>query len=182
MKLKRMGIVALFIVIFALLIKSAIYNFVYPYKYGSIVNKYAKEYTLDPLLVLAVIKAESNFNTSAQSHKDAHGLMQITDFTAKWAAEKMNIEDYNKEMLKNPDFNIRMGCWYLDNLKKEFGDMDLVLAAYNGGRGHVNKWLRDNRYSMDGKNLHNIPFKETDKYVKKVNINYNIYKFLYGEK
>ena len=73
-----------------------------------------------------------------------------------------------------------MGCWYLSDLKKEFnGNMDLVLAAYNGGRGNVEKWLKDSNTSPDGQNLKNIPFKETDKYVKKVNTNYNIYKYLY---
>lgn len=44
-----------------------------------------------------------------------------------------------------------MGCWYLNNLKEEFdGNMDLVLAAYNGGRGNVQKWLKDSEHSKDG--------------------------------
>lgn len=182
MKLKKLAIVLIFIIVIILGARKVIYNFIYPYKYDEIVEKYSKEYNLDPLFVLSVIKAESNFDSDARSHKDAQGLMQITDHTAKWAAEKMQIEDYNKEMLNNPDFNIRMGCWYLDNLREEFGDWNLVLAAYNGGRGNVNKWLQDNEYSKNGKDLHYIPFKETDKYVKKVNTNYEIYKFLYGDK
>lgn len=182
MKLKKLIVTLVFIVIIIFGSIKVLYGYMYPYKYGDIVNKYSKEYNLDPLFVLSVIKAESNFNSNAASHKDAQGLMQITDPTAKWAAEQMGITDYNKDMLKNPEFNVRMGCWYLDNLKKEFGDKDLVLAAYNGGRGKVNQWLKDNQYSKNGKDLHYIPFKETDKYVKKVNTNYKIYKFLYRNK
>ena len=60
--------------------------------------------------------------------------------------------------------------------------MDLVLAAYNAGRGNVQKWLKDNRYSSDGETLSYIPFAETDKYVKKVKVNFDVYRFLYCRK
>ncbi|EPS47163.1 transglycosylase SLT domain-containing protein [Clostridium botulinum CFSAN002367] len=106
--------------------------------------------------------------------------MQITPETGEWVAEKMGMKDFNIDDLKDPETNIKMGCWYLNNLKEEFdGNMDLVLAAYNGGRGNVQKWLKDSEHSKDGESLHYIPFKETDKYVKKVKAIYNIYRFLY---
>ena len=73
-----------------------------------------------------------------------------------------------------------MGCWYLDNLRDEFNNMDLVIAAYNAGRGNVNEWLKNIDYSSDGKTLNYIPFPETRAYVDKVNSYYNIYKFLYA--
>ena len=75
-----------------------------------------------------------------------------------------------------------IGCWYLNRLYKEFGNTDLVIAAYNGGSGNVSKWLADEKYSQDGKKLHIIPFDETDKYVKKVNRNYEQYNKIYGKK
>lgn len=152
----------------------------FPLKYSDNIIKYSQEYNLDPFLVAAVIKTESNFDEGAKSNKNAYGLMQITSDTAEWAAEKMNVNNFKTEMLYNPDFNIRMGCWYLNNLKEEFNNnTELVLAAYNGGRGNVQKWLKSAEHSSDGKNLHYIPFKETDKYIKKVKVNYNIYKYLY---
>jgi soluble lytic murein transglycosylase len=84
-------------------------------------------------------------------------------------------------MLNDPEFNIRIGCWYLNNLNTEFKyNTEVVLAAYNGGRGNVQKWLKSSEHSSDGKTLKYIPFKETDKYVKKVRVNYRIYKYLYG--
>ncbi|MBU5485558.1 lytic transglycosylase domain-containing protein [Clostridium sp. MSJ-11] len=154
----------------------------YPLKYSDIVYKYSREYDIDPYLVFSVIKAESNFNPDAVSHKSAYGLMQVTSTTGEWIAEQMKIEDFTLNKLFDPEYNIPMGCWYIDNLRKEFGDnMDVVLAAYNAGRGNVQKWLNDTEHSKDGKNLHYIPFKETDKYVKKVKVNYKIYKFLYDK-
>lgn len=154
----------------------------FPLKYYNYIVKYSQTYALDPYLVSAVIKTESNFKEEARSHKNAYGLMQITPDTAEWAAEKMNIKDFNVSMLNDPEFNIKMGCWYLNNLREEFdGNIDVALAAYNGGRGNVQKWLKSSDHSADGKNLHYIPFKETDKYVKKVKVNYNIYKYLYDK-
>jgi soluble lytic murein transglycosylase len=56
---------------------------------------------------------------------------------------------------------------------------DLVLAAYNGGIGNVQKWLKNSQYSSSGKALDKIPFKETENYVKRVNNYWKIYKNLY---
>lgn len=151
----------------------------FPVKYSDYVIKYSKEYNVDPMLVLAVMKAESNFNENAQSKKDARGLMQITGDTGKWIAEQIGEKDFNIDMLKNPETSIKFGCWYLDNLMTEFGDENLVIAAYNAGRGNVQKWLDNEKYSNDGDNLSYIPFKETDKYVNKVNAYKNIYTSLY---
>ena len=107
--------------------------------------------------------------------------MQITKETGTWIAEQMKMENFNVNDLYNENTNIEMACWYLNNLSKEFdGDRDLIVAAYNAGRGNVNKWLKNNEYSGDGKKLTYIPFKETKHYVDKVNIYYKIYKRLYN--
>lgn len=82
----------------------------------------------------------------------------------------------------DPETNIRLGCWYLNKLYKEFGKLDLVIAAYNGGSGNVRKWLENNDYSKDGENLHDIPFEQTSKYVEKVKNNYKHYNEIYGKK
>lgn len=57
-----------------------------------------------------------------------------------------------------------------------------MIAAYNGGSGNVKKWLENNEYSKDGENLHDIPFKQTSKYVEKVKNNYEHYNKIYGKK
>ena len=106
--------------------------------------------------------------------------MQITEDTGKWIADQMGIQNFSGDMLYDENLNIKMGCWYLNNLYQEFGDRDLVISAYNAGRGNVQKWLKDHNYSKNGNDIHNIPFPETENYVKKVNIYYKIYKYLYN--
>lgn len=159
-----------------------IVKYFYPLEHSDYIKKYSKLYDIDPYLITAIIKTESNFKEDALSHKNAFGLMQITPDTAQWVADKMGITNFKITMLNDPELNIKMGCWYINNLRAEFGDNnDLILAAYNGGRGNVQKWLKDSDHSADGKSLQNIPFEETNKYVKKVKGNYDIYKFLYKD-
>ncbi|MFL0247472.1 lytic transglycosylase domain-containing protein [Candidatus Clostridium stratigraminis] len=184
--MKHRGLFTVFVIILLVILIvefSNIAKTLFPLNYVDSINNYSRKYNLDPYLISAVIKTESNYKPRALSSKSAYGLMQITPDTAEWAAKEMKLNNYKNEKLFDPDYNINMGCWYLDNLKKEFnGNMDLVLAAYNGGRGNVEKWLADSEHSSDGVNLHYIPFKETDKYIKRVKVNYNIYKFLYKNK
>lgn len=181
MKNKKITIVVLLVLFVVLLLNiNNILKIIYPIKYSDYIYKYSKEYGLDPYLVAAVIKTESNYNTNAESAQKARGLMQITGTTGEWISSGMKITDFSNDKLFEPEYNIKMGCWYLNDLEKEFyGNTDLVLAAYNGGRGNVNKWLKNSDNSTDGRSLKYIPFKETDKYVKKVKTMYNIYIRLY---
>ena len=182
MKFKRILTILIAVLIAYFGFMFAMKKYVYPYKYAEYVDKYSEEYELDPYLVLAVIKTESNFDKSAVSKKDAKGLMQIMDTTGEWVAKELDINYFLTSMLFDPELNIRMGCWYLKNLEKEPDDnLDLVLAAYNGGSGNVNKWLNHEEYSEDGETLDYIPFPETKKYVDKVKANYNIYNYLYNK-
>ena len=155
----------------------------YPVKYYNYIEKYSTMYNLDKYLVISLIKAESNFEANANSSKDARGLMQIIPSTGEWIAEQMNLVEFSLDKLYDPEQNIFMGCWYLNNLRNEFNnDYVLLLSAYNAGRGNVNKWLKNKEYSKDGKKLDYIPFKETELYLKKIKFNYNVYKFLYKYK
>lgn len=153
---------------------------IYPLHYEELIKEYSREYSLDPYLVSAVIWTESRFNPEAKSHKNAMGLMQITPQTGQWAADMLKLEGFNVDDLYDPELSIRLGCWYLDRLRTQFnGNMDIALAAYNGGSGNVSKWLKDTRYSKDGKTLDHIPFQETKEYILKVNAAYEQYKSLY---
>lgn len=180
---KKKGFLILAIIIIllgAFLIESkSIYKIIYPKKYSEIVEEYSKEFNIDENLVYSVIKAESKFRKDAISKKGAKGLMQISDITRDWATEELNLGSID---IFDPNTNIKIGCWYLNKLYKEFGDKNLVIAAYNGGSGNVNKWLANKNYSKDGNKLNNIPFKETSSYVVKVNENYIMYNKIYGKK
>ncbi|MBQ4515281.1 MAG: lytic transglycosylase domain-containing protein [Clostridia bacterium] len=151
----------------------------FPAKYVDEIKKYSEEYSVDPYLVMAVIKAESNYQKEAISNKDAGGLMQITPSTAKWIAEKIKISDFKDEDVYKPEINIKLGCYYLSYLYDMYADTKCMLAAYNAGHGTVDKWLCDTNYSTDGKTLEKIPYKETEQYINKVNSYTKIYRILY---
>lgn len=180
MKFRRLITFLILLVIIILGVGFGIEKYAFPIKYEEYVTKYSEEYNLDPYFVLSVMKAESNFNPNAKSNRNALGLMQITEETGEDIAKWMGLEDYDKSKLYDEEYNIMMGCWYLNNLNKEFNNNEtLVLSAYNAGRGNVNDWLSNEQYSKDGKNLDYIPFGETKKYVDKIDVYYKVYKFLY---
>ncbi len=176
-------ICAFAIIIFTISIKpvtTAVYKVLYPLRYEEYINKYSKEYELDRFLVMALIKAESNYINDAHSSV-AHGLMQITDDTAIWISEKLSM-DFEPDDIVNPEINISMGCFYLDYLMDYYkGNVKLSLAAYNAGMGNVDKWLKNSEYSKDGISLDVIPFAETKKYIEKIEKGTTIYKKLYNK-
>lgn len=97
-----------------------------------LINHYAVKYRLDPALVKAVIKAESNFDPKAVSHKGALGLMQLMPTTAR----ELNV--YNP---MEPASNIRGGCHYLRKMLNLFdNNLELALAAYNAGPTAVRRF------------------------------------------
>lgn len=168
-----------FIIIISILVGLTI-SFVFPIGYKDYINIYSNQYDIDPFLVAAIINVESKYNKEAVSNRNARGLMQITSQTGKWGAQELAIKGYSDEMLFEPEINIRIGVWYLNQLNKEFnGELSLVLAAYNAGSGNVTKWLADGNYSKDGRVLSEIPFKETKEYLEKVTFNYKVYNVFY---
>lgn len=175
-----LGLVAL-----ALLMKFSVNKVdsaLYPEKYSEYVEKYAEKYQVDPYLIYAVIKTESNFQPDARSEDDALGLMQITGDTFDWISSKLDPEDRGEihDDLYDPELNIRYGTFFLSYLLNEFEEWEVALAAYNAGRGITNQWLKDPAYSEDGKTLSHIPYGETSYYVDKVMGNYQQYRKMYG--
>lgn len=157
-----------------------ILTIVYPTKYNEAVSSGSIENGLPESLIYAVIKAESNFDPNAQSPKNAIGLMQITEPTGEWVCEKTGTIFSGSDILKEPEQNIRIGCFYLSYLLKLYdGNQKCALAAYNAGYTNVNAWLSDSAYSKNGKDLDVIPFPETEQYVNRVLTNQRIYQFLY---
>ncbi|MGF7056525.1 soluble lytic murein transglycosylase [Brassicibacter mesophilus] len=174
----------LVIIILAIFVAASNFKWIgrilYPVNYGEYIIDFSEKYDVDPFLVSAIIRVESKYYKDAISHKGARGLMQVAPITGKWACQEIGIDNYSDELLFDPKINIEIGCWYLSKLFKQFNDdTELVIAAYNGGSGNVSKWLKDKRYSVDGEKLDNIPFKETELYVKKVLKSYAIYSRLY---
>lgn len=172
-------IIVIIVVLSVLLNINNLLKIIYKTDYEEYVEKYAKEYNVDSLLVYSIIKAESNFNEGALSQKGACGLMQLMDETAREIAENTVIEYESGTTLYNPEKNICLGIAYYADLKAIYKNDELALTAYNAGRGNVDKWISEGILKQDGSNIENIPFKETNTYVRKILNNYKIYKKIY---
>lgn len=152
---------------------------IYKTDYSEYVENYSKEYGVDPLLVYSIIKAESNFVADVTSKKGACGLMQLMDNTAQEVAKNELIEYKSGTTLFNPKENIKIGIKYYSDLKHIFKNDEVALAAYNAGLGNVTQWINDGLIKDDGTDIENIPYKETNTYVRKILKDYRIYKKLY---
>lgn len=180
MKRKLILLILIILVILIVIIcNKKILMQIYKTSYNEYVEKYAKENDIDPLLIYAIIKAESNFNPVAVSNKGACGLMQIMDNTAKEVAQNNVMEYESGVTLYNAEKNIKIGVTYFAGLLKEFGNINIALAAYNAGSGNVNSWIKNGIIKSDGSDIENIPFKETNIYVRKILRDYKIYKKIY---
>ena len=176
------GLIILILIVFRIVFKDKIQRIFYPKSYEEFVSMYSDEYGVDENLIFAVIKAESNFQEDAVSHKDALGLMQIMKETAEDVARKYNIEiDFNnseREIL-NVQNNIKIGTKYLAVLLEKYKNIEVAVAAYNAGIGTVDNWIEKGIIKSDGSDIENIPYKETNNYVRKILRNYKIYQDLY---
>ena len=106
--------------------------------------------------------------------------MQLMENTAVEAGDKIGEEVSVKEALYNPERNIMIGTSYFAELLDRYNDNYLLaLAAYNAGIGNVDNWIEEGIIKEDGSDIENIPYKETNNYVRKVVRDYKIYKDLY---
>ncbi len=133
----------------------------------------------DKALVMAIIRQESRFDQRGKSPARAQGLMQILPSTAAFI---MNNKKYRRKLrhdLLIPEKNILIGEKYINHLFKEpvvSSDLIKLLAAYNGGPGNLNKWLKNTNFNEDPLLLiETIPSRETRSYIKEVLKNIYMY-------
>ena len=102
-----------------------------------------------------------------KSAANAYGLMQLLPSTARQYARKLNVR-YSTRVLTDPDVNIRLGTAYLADKIRQFGDLHLVLASYNAGEGAVRRWKNERPGLEPDEFVDDIPYPETQNYVKKI--------------
>ena len=161
-----------------------IYKKLYPLKYSEYVEQYAEEYHMDEYFIYAVIYAESRFRPDAVSKVGASGLMQLMPDSFDWIKSRLKDQrelSYQPDVFE-PDINIQYGSYMLSLLLEEFENRDVAVMAYHAGRGNVGKWLKNEKYSADGKTIHTIPYQDTKDYVDSVNKAYQMYLKLYQAK
>ena len=155
-------------------------RFVYMWDHQQDIITYSQKNKVDPFLIAAIIKNESNFNHKAVSKVGAVGLMQIMPETGEWIAGKFD-ETYVEGCLFDPETNIRYGCWYLGYLLRRYdGDKTCSTAAYHSGQGTVDGWLKNPEYSTDGRTLNIIGGPRANTYVGRVLEYYEKYTQLYA--
>lgn len=159
---------------------AAFFKPLYPIDYEAYVKQSSISHNLDPYLVCAVIKSESNWDPEAESNQGARGLMQLMPETAQDMIAKGLVDgsEYSAGDLNDPATNIEFGCAYLSYLLTYFnGSIDSAIAAYNAGMGNVDGWAQQST------SLHNaITFPETQAYLIRVNNAWVRYKTLYPDR
>jgi len=183
--LKRLwGLLWVLLILFLLLLlayhSACIWKLFYPLEYIEEINTCSRRNGLNPSLVAAVIRVESNFNHDAVSSRGASGLMQLMPETAAWVAGQMQM-DYSPDMLTDPAVNIELGCWYLSSLVREFGSLYVALAAYNAGRGRVRTWLEAGIWNGRLEDVEQIPYRETREFITRVMAAWETYEQLYPQ-
>jgi len=153
---------------------------IYPLGYWDLIRRYAAEYELDPYFVAALVGQESTFVAEIRSKASAVGLMQLMPATARTYARKLGLR-YSPQLLTEPEANIRMGTAYLADKIKEFGEPHLALASYNAGERVVRRWVDSRGDLSRDEFIDDIPYPETQNYVKRVLGTADDYRHLYAE-
>jgi soluble lytic murein transglycosylase len=154
---------------------------VYPAGWGDLVAEQSAAYGVDPLLMLALIRQESSFDPRAQSGAQAMGLTQVVPQTARNIAARLGRDDFALRDLFKPSVSIEFGAWFLQQLLGDYkGRVFPTLAAYDAGGGNVSHWLQ--RFGDDPDLLvEQIPFAETQTYLRIVYDNYWHYQHLFRD-
>jgi soluble lytic murein transglycosylase len=155
----------------------------FPLPYRHSLEEYSRQQSLDPFLVAALIRQESEFNTKAVSRANARGLTQVMPSTGRQLSRQLKIPRYRTSMLFSPDTNLKIGTYYLKALSDQLqGRWEETLASYNAGKSRVNSWTSSANYHEPAEFVESIPFSETRVYVQSVLRNAEVYRRLYGPK
>lgn len=153
----------------------------FPMPYRKSLEEYCRERSLDPYLVAALIRQESEFNPKAVSRSNARGLTQVLPGTGRELSRKLKIRPYRTSMLFKPDTNLKIGTYYLKALFDQLqGKWEETLASYNAGKSRVVSWVSSANFHEPAEFVESIPFNETRVYVQNVMRNAEMYRRLYG--
>jgi soluble lytic murein transglycosylase len=154
---------------------------IFPLEYWDLIRKHSAARGLDPYVVAALIAQESTFDPEIRSVANAWGLMQIVPATGRRLAASLGIRRFTTAMLTNPEINIRMGTLYFSRLVQQFGGTYYALASYNAGESRVVRWKAERPGLDEDEFIDDIPFPETQNYVKRILGTAEDYRVLYGK-
>ena len=136
---------------------------------------------VDPYLIAAIIREESQYDVKAVSRVGAIGLMQVMPATANNVAQRVGLPAVGREDLFDQETNIRIGVRYVEQLLEQFsGNLVYTVASYNAGPLAVGNWIAQYRGHNQDEFVELIPYQETRQYVKRVLRSYREYVRLNG--
>jgi soluble lytic murein transglycosylase len=153
---------------------------IFPLGYAELIATYSRSRGLDPSLVSALIAQESAFQADAKSSANAYGLMQIVPRTGRRLARQDGLRRFSTRMLVDPKINVRLGTRYFAQLVGQFSGVHLALAGYNAGESRVRLWTSERAGLPVDEFVDDIPFPETQSYVKRILSMAEDYRELYG--
>ncbi len=153
----------------------------FPRPFWNDLQRYARANHLDPFLVAALIRQESEFNPGAVSHANAVGLMQLLPGTGRKVARELRVRRFSTQKLLNPATNLQLGTRYFRSMVDQYnGTVEYALAAYNAGSDRVQGWLSEGNFPSAEEFVESIPFTETREYVQAILRNASLYRRLYA--
>ncbi len=158
----------------------AVLEVIFPLDYWPLIQKYSTANGLDPYLMAALVAQESTFTADVRSPANAYGLMQLVPSTGRQYAKRLGIRPFSTASLRTPETNIRLGMAYFKDLVDRFGGAHYALASYNAGESRVSRWLAERPGLPQDEFIDDIPFPETQGYVKRILGTAEDYRRLYG--
>jgi len=152
----------------------------FPLPYRAELERFAKQNALDPFLVAALIRQESEFNPKAVSRMNARGLTQILPGTGRELSRKLKVKAYGTASLFVPAVNLRLGTFYLKTIVDNLGGRwEAALAAYNAGPSRARAWSSWGEFREPAEFIETVPFAETRNYIQTVLRNADTYRRIY---
>jgi soluble lytic murein transglycosylase len=157
------------------------WTFAFPLPFRAEVESLSKQNGLDPFLIAALIRQESEFDPKAVSKTGARGLTQIQPTTGQDLSRRLKLTGYSSAALFQPHVNLELGTYYLKSLIAQMGGREeAALAGYDAGPTHAKAWLAWGDFREPAEFIETVPFTETHSYVQSVLRNADVYRRLYG--
>ena len=153
----------------------------FPLPYRDDLERFARQNGLDPFLVAALIRQESEFNPKAVSRANARGLTQILPLTGRELSRKLKMTSYGTPSLFVPAVNLQLGTFYLKTIVDNLGGRwEAALAAYNAGPSRAKAWSSWGEFREPAEFIETVPFSETRNYIQTVLRNADTYRRIYA--
>jgi soluble lytic murein transglycosylase len=157
------------------------WKYAFPLPYRAELERFAKVNGLDPFLVAALIRQESEFNPKAVSRANARGLTQILPGTGRELSRKLKVKRYATASLFVPAVNLQLGTFYLKSIVDNLGGRwEAALAAYNAGPSRAKAWSSWGEFREPAEFIETVPFAETRNYIQTVLRNADTYRRIYA--